>query len=192
MGSGAPSELSRQKRGGPVTAAAMKIEITKGRDADAIAIRRDDGSRVETRFPHKGPVPHDAVHLFVERGLDFGNAFWGHVAGGMHPEAIAALAKAGGHASASRAQVPMPALVELIQAERLVECFEADLWSGGGVDADLLAVAEAGCVASHVPMPEIDPAAISRVREEIVLFARHWRVAPEGHLAVLYWPTIAA
>lgn len=166
----------------------MRIDITKGRGEDAILIVRDDGSRVETRFPHKGPVPHDAVHLFVERGLGLGEGFWGQVARGTHPEAIAAMAKAGGHASASRNAIPDPAIVEMIQAERLVECFEADLWDGGGADQDLLAVAAAGCAASKVPMPAVDEAAIGRIRGEITRFAEMWQAAPVGHVARLEWP----
>ena len=149
----------------------MEIAITKGQRDDAIAITRDDGSAVATRFPHKGPVPHDAVHYFVERRLALRDAFWGQVARGMHPEDIAAMAKAGGHASAKRADIPDAAIVEMIQAERLVECFEADLWSGGGTDSDLLAVAAAGCAASKVPMLVVDPNAIGRIRGEIAQFA---------------------
>lgn len=53
----------------------MKISITKGQSEDWIAIERDDGSAATTRFPHKGPVPHDAVHWFVERGLGLRDGF---------------------------------------------------------------------------------------------------------------------
>ncbi len=170
----------------------MRIEITKGRGEDSIAAVRGDGSRVETSLPHKGPVPHDAVHLFVERGLGFRDGFWGHVARGIHPEAIAAMAKAGGHASASRAEIPDVAIVEMIQAERLVECFEADLWGGGGADADLLSVAAAGCAASKVPMLELDAAAVGRIRGEIARFAEEWRAAPIGYAVKFDWPAIDA
>jgi hypothetical protein len=170
----------------------MKIEITKGDRDDVIVATRVDGTRIETRFPHKGPVPHDAVHFFVESELRLRDAFWGHVERGVHPEAIAAMAKAGGHASASRAEAPDATIVQMIQAERLVECFEADLWGGGSADADLLAVAEAGCTASQVPMLAIDPAAVGRIRTEIARFAEQWRAAPVGHVSRLDWVDIAA
>ena len=163
------------------------IVITKGNGEDDIAITRADGSKALTRFPHKGPVPHDAVHFFVERGLGMRRGFWGTVFDGMHPEHIGALAKAAGHASASRAQVPDQSIVELIQAERLVECFEADLWGGGGSDEDLVAVAEAGCAASFVDMPAIVPVAVSQIRGELAEFARSWTAAPLGHEALLRW-----
>lgn len=165
----------------------MKITITKGRSDDQITIRRSDGSMAKTRFPKKGPVPHDAVHLFVEQGLGLVNAFWGMVAAGHHPDELAELAKVAGHASASRAQIPGAAIIELLQAERLTECFEAELWSNGGDDAMLLAVAETACAASHIPLPAIAEGAIGRVREALGGFARVWIAAPTGYTVTLDW-----
>lgn len=165
----------------------MEITITKGRLLDQIAITRADGSSAATTFPKKGPVPHDAVHWFVERALGLRQGFWGMVAGGLHPEAIAELAKAAGHASAKRAEVPEAAIVELLQAERLVECFEADLWGGGGAAADLIAVAETACGYSHVSLPALDMVAVERIREDLGQFARDWTAAPQGYVTVLEW-----
>lgn len=166
----------------------MRIEITKGQAEDRITIARADGSRAETRFPKKGPVPHDAVHWFVERELGLANGFWGMVAAGMHPEAIQDLAKAAGHASAKRAEVPDAAIVELLQAERLVECFEADLWSPGGAAADLVALGEGACGFSHVPAPTgFDAAAVLRIRSALGAFAQDWIAAPQGYCATLEW-----
>src|SRR3990167_4547408 len=68
---------------------AMRIDITKGTSDDAIAIERADGTRALTRFPKKGPLPHDGVHAIVERALGFRRAFWGHVAGGGRPGGLA-------------------------------------------------------------------------------------------------------
>jgi hypothetical protein len=165
----------------------MEITVTKGRGQDRIAARRADGSSVETSFPHKGPVPHDAVHFFVERGLCISGGFWGLVAGGWHPEDIAGLARANGHASASRAGLPGDAIVELLQAERLVECFEADLWSGTGDDAALLEVARTGCAASHVPCPAALAQALPAIRDELAEFACTWLDVDEGQVARLVW-----
>lgn len=165
----------------------MEIKITKGRLLDQITITRADGSSAATTFPKKGPVPHDAVHWFVERELGLARGFWGMVAGGLHPEAIAELAKSAGHASASRATVPGAEIVELLQAERLVECFEADQWGGGGAAEDLIAVAATACEYSHVPLPALDPAAVERIRENLGQFARDWTAAPQGFVTVLEW-----
>lgn len=166
----------------------MKIAITKWRGMDAIAITRADGTRADTRLPHKGPVPHDAVHWFVERAFALEQGFWGMVASGLHPEALQELAKAAGHASASRASVPDAEIVQLLQAERIVECFEADLWSGGsGAEADLLAMAATACADSHVAMPAVPHGAVAAVREGLGHFAREWMAAGEGHVALLEW-----
>src|SRR3954453_22084071 len=108
----------------------MQITITKGERGDRIDAIRADGSSVTTTFPHKGPIPHDAVHFYVESELGLDRGFWGMVASGKHPEEVQDIAKAGGHASASRGRAPDADIIELIQAERAVECFEADLWSG--------------------------------------------------------------
>ena len=165
----------------------MRIEITKGHRDDAIRIIRADGSMAATRFPKKGPVPHDAVHYFVERGLGLDDAFWGKIAAGAHPEELAALAKAAGHASASRAGDPDASIVELLQAERLVEGFEAELWSGGDNDDALLAMVEAGCAASHVPLPVFDRSALGAARTALHAFAAEWVAAPVGHVVRLDW-----
>jgi len=42
----------------------MQVTITNAGAHQRIEMLRDDGSRAETTFPHKGPFPHDAVHLW--------------------------------------------------------------------------------------------------------------------------------
>lgn len=165
----------------------MQIAITKRRSDDLIELTRADGSMASTTFPKKGPVPHDVVHFFVERGLALPGAFWGLVAAGHHPEELAELAKQAGHASAKRAGIPDASIVQLLQAERLVECFEADQWGGGGDDATFLAIAATACESSHVPLPPVDAAAIGKVRGEIAGFAEEWIAAGEDHVARLEW-----
>ena len=170
----------------------LTITLTKGQRDDAIAIVRTDGSTAQTRFPHKGPVPHDAVHFFVERGLDLPRAFWGLVAEGRHPEEIGALAKAQGHASAARAQVPGGQIVQLLQAERLVECFEAQLWAQAApvpafMDAAFMDIARVACESSHVPPPPVSLDQCQAVMAKIFAFAQAWMVAPVGHAKSLEW-----
>lgn len=165
----------------------MKIAITKGRGADFIVVVRADGSRVETSFPHKGPVPHDAVHWFVEHALGLKGGFWGKIAAGAHPEALLEIAKAAGHASAKRMGDPDASIVELLQAERLVECFEAELWSMASDDESLIAMAQTACEASRVPLPALNPAILASVRDPLRTFAAAWSAAPQGHVAVLDW-----
>jgi hypothetical protein len=166
----------------------MQITITKGERSDRIDIVRSADDRVSTTFPHKGPVPHDAVHFFVEEELCLGQGFWGMVADGRHPQEIAGIAKAAGHASASRAAIPDVSIVPILQAERIVECFEADLWSQGQTDlATLRATIEAGCASSFVPTPPVSDGAIARIRGELRTLAERWPTAPPGEQLTLVW-----
>ena len=169
----------------------MQITFTKGRGEDWIGIVRGDGTRADTRFPHKGPVPHDAVHLFVEAGLGLARGFWGMVGEGRHPEELAELAKLGGHASAKRASAPDDGIIELLQAERLVEVFEADLWSGSHSDeCALLDLGHTACSYSHVPLPDVAEGSIETIQFAIAEFAEGWTPAPFGHVAEFSWPLV--
>ena len=170
----------------------LRIEITRDRTDDRIHIRRDDGSVAETRFPKKGPFPHDLVHVVVEDALGLRGAFWGLVDGGRHPEDIQALADSLGHASAAKAHAPDPAIVELIQAERLVECFEAEIWAeiwGGPADlASLRSVADAAFAQSQVPRLRLSDAAVADIRARLAAFRAEWAALPlQGTLACT-WP----
>lgn len=152
----------------------MNVVISKGESRDRIGIVRADGSRAETSFAKKGPFPHDAVHYAVERHLGLAHGFWGMVATGRHPEEISGLAKAAGHASAARAGIPEAHIVELVQAERLVECFEAEMWGGPSDPETFRSVALAACAQSNVPLPDLDAGRVAAIRAELHALARQW------------------
>jgi hypothetical protein len=166
----------------------MRIAITKGTAQDHVAVTRADGSRTHFAFTKKGPYPHDAYHFFIERGLGMQVGFWGLVARGMEPEAVQAMALAGGHASAKRAAAPDPGIVELIQAERLVECFEAASWSGGADDAAIMAMAEPAWATSLVPPPAGVPDKLGDIRAALDAFLGEWRDAAVNATLELEWP----
>jgi hypothetical protein len=170
----------------------MRITITKGERKDRIEAARADGSRVETRFPHKGPIPHDAVHFHVESTLQLGDAFWGMVAAGRHPEEVADIAKAGGHASAKRATEADDSIVGLVQAERVVECFEADLWSGGTTSPETIRDAiAAGCAQSLVPTIDVSDEAVAAIQSSLKDLVVRWPAAAPGEKLVLDWSVTA-
>lgn len=166
----------------------MQITITKGASADSVAVERANGSRAGFGFPKKGPYPHDAYHFFIERELGMAAGFWGLVAGGMAPADVQAMALAGGHASAKRAEVPDAGIAQLIQAERLVECFEAASWSGGADDDSIMAMAEPGWAAGHVPPPEGVPETLGAIRDQLDPFLAAWEALPDGGALTLEWP----
>jgi hypothetical protein len=166
----------------------MRITITKGERDDRIEVRRPDGSTVSTRFPRKGPVPHDATHYVVESALGIADGFWGLVADGHHPEEVAELAKAAGHASAKRASAPEPSIVAILQAERAVECFEADLWNGGEEDGETLReVFAAGCAQSFVRPIPISDKAIGEIRASLAELRGRWAAMPPGDNLTFEW-----
>lgn len=169
----------------------LTISFRKGTTQDVIVITRADGSRAETTFPKKGIVPHDAVHVIVESLLGLRNAFWGQVAAGAAPEDVAALSKSGGHASAKRAAVPSPEIVELVQAERIVECFEADMWSTPSDSATFLDALRAGCEQSHVPMPAITVPQITHIRAELAALLATWSALEIGASCEMTWSSAA-
>ena len=165
----------------------MEIRITKGTACDRIEVRRSDGSVVGTDFPKKGPVPHDVVHFFVESELGVVEGFWGMVASGRHPEEIQDIAKVAGHPSASRPSAPDPAIVPIVQAERIVECFEADLWSGGGDSQTFRDVVQAGCEQSLVSVLPISDGAIDRIRGQLTDFRARWSTLAVGDSCQFEW-----
>ena len=166
----------------------MQILVTKGERADWIEARRTDGSVERENVPHKGPVAHDLVHFAVETELGIGCGFWGMIAAGHAPQQIVEMAKAAGHASATRAVTPDPEFVRAIQVERIVESFEAESWSGGS-DNDLLrAMVEAGCDQSLVPLPVLTDEALNRVRNRLSGLADQWAALAVGETAALDWP----
>ncbi len=169
----------------------MRIAITKGTSGDRIAVTRPDGSRADFGFARKGPYPHDAFHFFIERELGMEAGFWGLIASGMAPDAVQELAATGGHASAKRAGTPDPEIVELVQAERLVECFEAASWSGGADDAAIMAMAEPAWAASLVPPPEGVAERLGAIRHGLDAFLDAWRALPENGALELEWPMMA-
>ena len=166
----------------------MEIRIIKGERDDRIEARRADGSVARTTFPKKGPVPHDVTHYFVESELGIGEGFWGMVASGTEPDAIQDIAKAAGHSSASRAEVPAPYIVPIVQAERIVECFEAELWSGSSDNESIRDLVRAGCEQSLVPAPDLGNAAIDRIRSRLGEFRKGWETLGKGDDVRLEWP----
>jgi hypothetical protein len=165
----------------------MDIRIIKGERTDRIEARRSDGSSVGFDFQHKGPIPHDVVHLVVEDVLGITEGFWGLLARGMEPHAIGEMAKAAGHVSAKRALKPEPSIVPIVQAERIVEAFEADLWGGGSSNEAEREMIRGGCEQSLVPVPAISDEQIERVRAALSDFRDRWAGSAAGMAEQLSW-----
>ena len=186
--SGTPPPRTHSPGPGQGEGPSMDIRIRRGVRTDTLEAIPSGRPPVRFETPHKGPVPHDAVHLFVERAFRLEQGFWGLVASGLSPDDLQALAVAGGHPSASRAAVPDAGIVQLLRAERLVEVFEADLWGGGqGEAADLLALAEVACASSGVALPPAPDGAAAEAQADLQAFARAWAEVPRGGEVRLEW-----
>jgi len=166
----------------------MQIEVVKGRDRDFIRAHRNDGSQTKSTFPKKGVFPHDVIHLIVESELQYRGGFWGRVHSGIDLKDVGALAMAGGHRSASRAQTPDNEIVELIQAERIVECFEAELWSQPQSSETFISILDAACAQSKVETPAVNEQNIKNVREKLETLRSDWQKLPIGESLDLSWP----
>lgn len=138
-------------------------------------VTRRDGIRKSFVVPCKGLYPHDAVHFIVESTMELTNAFWGRIARGEQPEDIQKAAKDGGHASAGRAQAPAAEVIELIQAERLVECVEAELWGGFSDIETFREVYAAACSQSHVHPLAVSDAQLLKIRGDLEQLKSRWR-----------------
>jgi hypothetical protein len=165
----------------------MQVKFTRGSDRDFIEALRADGTMARTTFPKKGLFPHDAVHLIVEKRMRFQHGFWGRIARGATPEEIAAIAKAGGHASSTRAVEPAVEITELIHSERLVECFEAEMWSKCSDNAILRSILDAACSQSKLLSPRLSDEEIGDIRTEIAQALKAWRALGVGESLTLHF-----
>ncbi len=165
----------------------MKISFEKGKDKDTIVAVRDDGSVVSTTFPKKGWYPHDAVHVIVEKRLQLKRGFWGIVENGMAPEDVGALAKEGGHASSTRADIPSENIKELLIAERTVECFEAEMWCDPSGNDTFRSVLSAALASSHIDAPAISDDDIEHIRHTLKKSAEKWQALKLGERMTMHW-----
>ena len=174
-------------RGAEIQGPAMQITITKGERGDRIdaSARR----RQPRHYDLSAQGPDSARRRSLFRGVP--NSACTADSGGLSlraaPEQVQEIAKAGGHASASRGREPDPGIVETIQAERAVERFEADLWGGSSSDPDTFREAiNAGCC------PVIGSRASSLAIRRSRLFAAsswicgaRWSALPQGQSITL-------
>ena len=137
----------------------MQVRFTRGRDRGFIEARRADGTTARTT-----------------------------IARGATPAEIAAIAKAGGHASSARAAEPAAEITELLQAERLVECFEAEMWSGCAGDATFRSILDAACSQSKLVSPRLTDANIGEIRSELSQKLEAWLAPAVGESLTLAWP----
>ncbi|WP_426265712.1 hypothetical protein [Sphingomonas sp. LHG3443-2] len=137
----------------------MRLTFTKGAGKyDALLIER--GGRADERIecPKQGIIPHDMVHYAVESVV--GHGFLGLVANG----APAAFTTSGG--------------AEEEAVERLVECFQAEMWGGRVPAAELLAAYDHACAARGHAAMAVSETHVDAIRARLDELSRVWAAVP--------------
>lgn len=138
----------------------MRLTFTK-RDGkyDDLAFDRTGGSPEMIRCPKQGIIPHDMVHYAVESALAH-RGFLGMVADG---EGASLTAKGGDSEDA---------------IERLVECFQAEMWGGRVPAEDLVAAYEHACDArGHRAVP-VSTDDVASIRAKLDDLTARWKAVP--------------
>ena len=136
----------------------MKLIFTKGSGKyDFMDVLRPGQPSQRIDCPKQRIIPHDMVHYAVEHTLR-ARGFLGRVKDG------------------EAAGFEMKAEVESDSAERLVEVFQGDEWSGGTTSpAEMLEMYRVTCQARQCPELEVDEAAILAVRSCIASLSEQWQ-----------------
>lgn len=153
----------------------MLVRFTKNAPADAadtLTCVRPDGSTTAHPMARQGILPHDAFHFVVETTLGWHDALFGQIArGGTVEEVTARLhVHSGGWSK----------LTQAMQAEALVECFQAGQWGGIADPAEFALQLVAGCRRRGVEPPDITPEEIDAVRVALREFGAAWRPLGPG------------
>jgi len=145
----------------------MRLTFTKGGGKyDDLLIERPERAAETIQCPKQGIIPHDMVHCAVESVLAH-RGFLGLVAGGE----AAAFETQGGDSEEA--------------IERLVECFQAEMWGGGVPTEELLATYELACQARCHPTAPVSPADVDGVRAKLDELTEKWAAVPvNGSLTV--------
>ena len=145
----------------------MQLEITKRASAyHDLAVRRDDGSVESLKVPEQGIIPHDLVHYGVEAVLTH-RGFLAMVAAGQ-PMAYETI---GGDREEA--------------IERLVEAFQAEMWTDSFSIEAVLEGYRLGCEARGHPLIAVTQADILAIREQLSELTQRWRALGIGERLVL-------
>lgn len=128
---------------------------------DDLEIRHKDGRVERVRCPKQRIIPYDMVHYAVETVLEH-QGFLGRVA-------------AGESATARMGAQPVAESVE-----RLVEVIQAELWSGGASNEEVLSLYDLSCAERRHSAAIITADQIHLVRQEITDLIERWDAIPVG------------
>jgi hypothetical protein len=131
------------------------IFVKRSGKFDDLTIVRDAGGRETISCPKQGIIPHDMVHYAVESVLAH-RGFLSLVKDGKPAE----FGTEGGDSEEA--------------IERLVEVFQAELWSGRVPAADLVTTYEHACEARGHSVAAISRADVEAIRNRLDELSRQW------------------
>ena len=147
----------------------MRLTFTK-RDGkyDDLVIERPGDPDTAIQCPKQGIIPHDMVHYAVESALAH-RGFLGMVADGES----AGFATTGGDSEEA--------------VERLVECFQAEMWGGRVPAEELLATYQLACEARGHSATPVSLDDVERIRMRLDELTAEWAAVPvNGSLTVKF------
>lgn len=169
----------------PEPPSAMQVTFVRRPDApDRIYVTRDDGSETSWSFPSYGDgLPHDLVHLVLERRLGLRHGFWGRVAAGVDVSRINAMANHEG------GKDKYAGFGEDLGDLLLAEALAGAPWGMAELpEAELLATILANIAAMGAPTPaDLTLPTIAELRRELAETRRQWQAqAPAGALRLAF------
>jgi hypothetical protein len=157
----------------------MEIRFTKcDGKVDWMECVRRDGSTTRCPMPKQGILPHDLIHYVVESSLELRHGFYGLIAAGVgFPKAVPPW---------NADEFEIDDLTEALQAESLVECFQAELWDGyqeenAQINRTFFAMLDIICQQRNVARPaQVTDAALQKVRLDLEQYTKMWSALPTG------------
>ncbi len=130
------------------------IFVKRSGKFDELTIVRETGERQMISCPKQGIIPHDMVHYAVESVLTH--------------RGFLSLVKDGKPADFTAGDEDSEAI------ERLVEAFQAEMWSGRVPAADLVATYEHACEARGHIVATVSHADVDAIRDRLDELSRLW------------------
>lgn len=147
----------------------MHLTFTKGTGKyDHLHIERDGLPLEMIQCPKQGIIPHDMIHYAVESVV-------------VHRGFLSLLHEGLPASFSTQGDEVADAI------ERLVETFQAEMWSGRVATADAIAMYEHGCAASGHAVAPVSEQEIEAIRARIDDLSAAWVNVPEkGKLTVSF------
>ncbi len=152
----------------------MLIRFTKfAGKQDWLECWRDNGSSTQWPMPKQGILPHDFVHYIVEDTLNLKRGFYGIMANAV------VIPKSSPPWDV--AEFMLGDSMEALQAESLVECFQAELWNENQPGENFQDMLQVTCEKREIPTPqEITEADLDQVRVRLHHFRHRWEALGIG------------